>query len=62
MCSVLMDGDKNEREASKFFTKWNPNHRGVPAYFGFDRRGKFVRMHEGGRDMESVMSFAKSLK
>lgn len=34
---------------------------GVPVYFGFNRSGQFVRVHQGGRDLASLNAFANSL-
>jgi len=49
VATILSDGDKSEKEASKFFKVWNPQHRGIPAYFGFSSDGKFKKNHQTGR-------------
>lgn len=35
----------------------DPNTTGVPAYWGFDKDGKFVRSHTGSRDANSLREF-----
>lgn len=35
----------------------DPNTSGVPAYWGFDKNGKFVKSHTGGRDVNSMLEF-----
>lgn len=61
VATILVDGETPEKEAAKFLTKWDPNHRGVPAYFGFDKTGKFKSLHTGKRDLKSLEAFAKTL-
>jgi len=60
-CTIVSDGGETEKPCAKFFRKWDPSHRGVPAYFGFDRTGRFVKTHRGGRDTKSLIEFSKSL-
>lgn len=60
-CTILIDGEQSEKAASKFLQMWDNNHRGVPAYFGFDKNGKFKKVHSGGRDVNSLLEFANSL-
>jgi hypothetical protein len=55
-----MDGDENDKIASQKLSKVN-DQRGVPAYLGFDKNGKFVSVHRGNRDISSLLSFAKQL-
>ena len=59
--SILIDGEPSEREAAKFLKQWDPEYRGVPHYLGFDKTGKFVKIHTGGRDKKSIEEFAISL-
>jgi thiol-disulfide isomerase/thioredoxin len=59
--TVQTDGQPSEKKAGELITKLDPNHRGVPAYFGFDKNGKFVKVHSGGRDAQSLQAFANSL-
>jgi len=35
----------------------DPNMAGVPAYWGFNRQGKYVKTHSGGRDENSLLEF-----
>ena len=58
---IIIDGEPSEREASKFLKQWDPEYRGVPHYIGFDKTGKFVKIHTGGRDKKSIEEFAMSL-
>ena len=62
VATILSDGDKSEKEASKFFKVWDNQHRGIPAYFGFSSNGKFNTTHQTGRDLESLKKFASSLR
>lgn len=59
--TIVTDGDQSEKEASKFIKMWDPNHKGVPAYFGFSSNGQLKTLHTGGRDVDSLKSFATSL-
>lgn len=59
--TIRIDGDKTEREAAKFLKVWYSGYQGVPTYFGFDKHGNFKKVHEGGRDVESLRKFAESL-
>lgn len=59
--SILTDGEESEKAAAKFIKVWNEDHRGVPDYLGFDKNGKFKKVHSGGRDEKSLMDFATSL-
>ena len=59
--TILIDGEQSEKEASNFLKIWDPNYRGVPAYFGFDKSGNFKKVHQGGRDSGSLETFLKSL-
>jgi thiol-disulfide isomerase/thioredoxin len=59
--TICIDGDEDEKEATTFLKKWDPSYRGVPSYYGFDKRGNFKKVHNGGRDEESLMKFANSL-
>ena len=59
---LLIDGGDSEKDASKHMTKsWDKNSRGVPAYLGFDKNGKFKSIHKGGRDIQSLKNFCKTL-
>lgn len=60
-CSILIDGESSEKDTAKFCKKWDLNHKGVPAYFGFDKMGKFKKVHNGGRDDVAIIEFANSL-
>lgn len=59
--TILIDGDKTERECGKFLKMWDLEHKGVPSYFGFDKNGNFKKVHNGGRDKASLEAFANSL-
>ena len=60
-CTILIDGEQSEKAASKFLKMWDSNHRGVPAYFGFDKDGKCKGVHNGGRDTKCLLDFANNL-
>lgn len=60
VATVQIDGSQKDKEASAKLSKVNKNP-GVPAYLGFDKNGRFVKSHTGGRDMESLKKFAQSL-
>ena len=59
--TILTDGKQSEKAASKFLRVWDPEHRGVPAYFGFSSDGRFKSIHRGGRDLSSLQGFVSSL-
>lgn len=58
--AVQTDGDVSDKEASKALSSVNKSP-GVPAFLGFDKSGKFVKMHSGGRDIQALTTFANSL-
>lgn len=58
--TVQTDGGPSEQKASKILSAVNKSP-GVPAYLGFNRQGRFVAMHNGGRDVEALKQFAASL-
>jgi thiol-disulfide isomerase/thioredoxin len=58
--TVQVDGEQSDKKASKQLSSVNSSP-GVPAYLGFDKNGKFVKVHQGGRDQESLKNFALSL-
>jgi thiol-disulfide isomerase/thioredoxin len=60
MATIVTDGDKSEQKASKFIKKWDPTHRGVPAYMGFGTDGKFKKVHNGGRSISDIKKFSKT--
>ena len=59
IATIVTDGEPSEKATNKFIKMWNPNHRGVPDYIGFSSNGKFVKTHIGGRDVVSLIEFAK---
>jgi thiol-disulfide isomerase/thioredoxin len=60
VATVQTDGDDGDRAAAKKFASVNKSP-GVPAFLGFDKNGRFVKMHEGGRDVQSLQAFYSSL-
>ncbi len=58
--TLQIDGEPSEVAANKYISKVNKSP-GVPAYLGFNRNGKFVAVHTGGRDEKSLEDFAASL-
>ena len=61
-CSIEIDGEDSEKDAGKLLNKWDKNYRGVPTYLGFNKKGKYVRTHTGGRDKASLEEFVKTLQ
>lgn len=60
-CSIQIDGEETERDASKLISKWDKNYRGVPFYIGFNSDGKYAKTHTGGRDKKSLEEFVNTL-
>lgn len=58
--AVQMDGSADDKKAFDALAPVNKSP-GVPAFLGFNRNGKFVRLHQGGRDLKSLHDFALSL-
>lgn len=59
-CTLQID-DPSAKEVAGKLSSLDKNYRGVPTYFGFDRTGKYVKTHQGGRDKVALIEFAKSL-
>jgi thiol-disulfide isomerase/thioredoxin len=59
--TVQIDGDsESDRKAgSVLMNKHGIN--GIPAFAGFSKDGKFKAVHNGGRDLSSLKTFATSL-
>lgn len=63
ICATLqIDGGDSEKQASKRLSALHPRYQGVPVYLGFSSNGKFQAVHEGGRDLDSLRSFASQLR
>ncbi len=59
--TIQGDGtEKGEPELAKRIEMIHPKFRGFPSYVGY-KNGKFVKIHEGERDVKSLEEFAKSL-
>ena len=58
--TVQSDGDAEDKKAAQALAPVNKS-QGVPAFLGFNSQGKFVNMHQGGRDAASLKAFAASL-
>jgi len=58
--TVQMDGGPSDKKASQMLAAVNKSP-GVPAYLGFNKQGKFVKVHSGGRDLQALQQFAASL-
>lgn len=58
--AVQIDGGTSDQQAGQFLAKVNPSP-GVPAFLGFDKNGKFVNIHNGGRDLKAFQKFAGML-
>ena len=59
--TLVTDGEASEKQASKFIKIWDSKHRGIPAYFGFGSNGKFEKLHDSGRGLADLKSFAATL-
>lgn len=59
--TLQIDGKPSEKNASKIIPMLYSDYKGVPVYLGFDKNGRFVKCHDGGRDVNSLMTFANSL-
>jgi len=55
VATIQIDGEQAEQQAATVMKKVNSSS-GVPAYLIFNSNGKFVKMHEGGRDLDSLRS------
>lgn len=51
----------SEKDLNSLISNLDPNYQGVPVYLLFDSSGKYVRTHNSGRDVKSLMSAANSL-
>lgn len=49
-----------EQKLSQRLSQMFPGFSGYPTFVGYSN-GKFARIHDGGRDEESIVAFAKSL-
>lgn len=61
VATIQIDGSPPEKKASENISKHDPTYRGVPCYLGFNSQGRFVKVHNGGRDFEALNAFANSL-
>lgn len=60
LATIQTDGGEPDKQASKNLKSVNSSP-GVPSYLGFDKNGKFVKVHNGDRNVESLKVFAMSL-
>lgn len=58
--TIQIDGDQGDQGANKAISSVN-TAKGVPSYMVYNKDGKFVRMHDGGRDSKSLMQAMKSM-
>lgn len=58
--TVQMDGGPSDKKAAQMLSVVNKSP-GVPAFLGFDKQGKFVKVHNGARDLQALQQFAMSL-
>ena len=54
VATIQTDGGPSDLAAAKALKNVNTS-RGVPAYLVFDKQGRFIKMHEGGRDYNSLV-------
>lgn len=60
-CSIQIDGEDTEKKAASLIPKWDKNYNGVPIYLGFNKEGKYIKTHSGGRNKKSLEDFANTL-
>lgn len=60
IATVQIDGGETDKKANSKLSKV-VSSQGVPAYACFNSSGKFVKMHNGGRDAESLKKTMKQL-
>lgn len=58
--TVQTDGSPSERKASQMLSAVNKSP-GVPAYLAFNKNGKFIGLHTGGRDVQDLKAFCQTL-
>jgi len=58
-CAIQSDVD---RDSAKIVSQLDSTYRGVPHYIGFRSDGRFAGNHKSGRDVESLQTFAKTLR
>ena len=61
VCAIQTDDPDCAKIWSTVFAPLREQIQGVPSYLGFNKNGKFVKIHEGGRDVRSLHDFALSL-
>jgi thiol-disulfide isomerase/thioredoxin len=60
-CTIEGDGTQpGEKELNSKLKKIDPSFRGFPSYVGY-KNGKFVKTHQGGRQLEDLEKFLASL-
>ena len=59
--TVQTDGGPSDKKAAQALSAVNKSP-GVPSFLGFNKQGKFVKIHSGGRDLEALKQFAMSLQ
>ena len=57
---IVTDGSESEQKAAELVKKLDPSYQGVPHYIGFDKSGKFIKSHEGGRSTTDIIEFCDS--
>lgn len=58
--AVKIDGDEGDKAVAEILKTVNTSP-GVPAILGFNGSGKFVKIHDGQRNVEAMEAFASSL-
>jgi thiol-disulfide isomerase/thioredoxin len=61
-CATIQgDGtEEGEKELSKRLKQIDPNFQGFPSYIAY-KHGEFLKIHDSGRDYDSLVEFMKSL-
>ena len=60
VCFTLQIDDDLAKDVASKIKLLDKNYQGVPIYLGF-KNGKYVKTHSGGRDVVSLIEFAKNL-
>jgi len=59
VATLQIDASPGEKECANYIKQNDPSYQGVPHYVLFDKDGRFLKAHTGGRDAKSLMNFCK---
>lgn len=61
VCTVQIDGNDSEKQLNSRLSTLINGYRGVPMFFGYDKTGKNIKVHNGGRTEGDMVKFAATL-